>query len=71
LVGSNLTAADIYWVCFSYLIGLLPDDICAMTADMRQLRECRDPAILAAKDPVLFEHRDEVARKYLSGKFDF
>jgi glutathione S-transferase len=70
-IGSRLTAADIYWVSFSYMIELLPDDLCVMSADMRQLRECRDPVILAAKDPILFEHRDEVARKYLGGGFVF
>jgi glutathione S-transferase len=70
-IGSQLTAADIYWVSFSYMVELLPDDLCSMSAEMRQLRECRDPAILAAKDAILFEHRDQVARRYLGGKFDF
>jgi glutathione S-transferase len=70
-IGSQLTAADIYWVSFSYMIEPLPDDLCSMPAEMRQLRECRDPAILGAKDPILFEHRDQVARQYLGGKFDF
>jgi glutathione S-transferase len=70
-VGSELTAADIYWASFSYMIQLLPDDISYLPPEMRELRECRDTAILAAKDPILFEHRDEVTRGYLGGKFEF
>jgi glutathione S-transferase len=70
-IGSHLSAADIYWVAFSYMIELLPDDLCSMSAEMRELRECRHPDILAAKDPVLSEHRNEVARTYLGGRFDF
>jgi glutathione S-transferase len=71
LVGSFLTAADIYWVSFSYMIELFPEELSSLPSQMRELRACRDPAILAAKDPILFEHRNEVTRKYLGGKFEF
>lgn len=69
-VGSQLTAADIYWAAFSYMIELLPDEIAPMPEEMRKLRECRDPTILAAKDPILIEHRTEMFTKYL-GKCEF
>jgi glutathione S-transferase len=70
-VGKQLSAADIYWAAFSYMVELLPDDICPMPADMRELRECKDPRILAVKDPILIEHRNNVLRKYLGGKCEF
>jgi glutathione S-transferase len=69
-VGSQLSAADIYWAAFSYMIELLPDEIAPMPEEMRKLRECRDPTILAAKDPILIEHRNEMFTKYL-GKCEF
>jgi glutathione S-transferase len=69
-VGNQLTVADIYWASFSYMVELLPDEISYMPADMRPLRECRDPTILAAKDPILIEHRNEMFAKHL-GKCEF
>jgi glutathione S-transferase len=65
LVGSQLTAADIYWACFSNFVDPLPDDICPMPAEFRAIRQVRDPQVAAALDPVLIEHRDEIFRRYL------
>jgi glutathione S-transferase len=65
LVGSELSAADIYWACFSTLLDPPPDEICPMSAEMRRARVLNHPVLLAAKDPGLFEHRDRMFIKYL------
>jgi glutathione S-transferase len=65
LVGSVLTAADIYWACFSSMLEPLPDELCPMPPEMRQNRMPRDPRILPAKDPILLEHRNAMFAKHL------
>jgi glutathione S-transferase len=65
LVGDSLTAADIYWACFSNMIEPLPDDLCPISPEMRQHRTPTHPLILAAKDPILLQHRDRMFRQYL------
>ena len=69
-VGTQLTAADVYWAAFSYMVELLPDDIHYMPEDMRALRDCKHPDILAAKDAILIEHRNAMFREHL-GKCEF
>ena len=70
LVGSDLSAADIYWATFSTMLQPLDDDLCPMSGELRESRTVRHPAILAAKDPILLEHRDMVYRKHL-GPLEF
>jgi glutathione S-transferase len=65
LVGSSMTAADIYWACFSSMLEPLPDKISPMSAEMRAARTVRHPTLLAVKDPILLEHRDQMFFKYL------
>jgi len=43
----------------------LPDDLCPIPPKMREHRTPKHPAILAAKDPILLEHRDRMFRQHL------
>lgn len=70
LVGTSLSVADIYWATFSNMIEPLPDDLCPISPEMREHRTPTDPLILAAKEPILFEHRDRMFRQHL-GKVEF
>jgi glutathione S-transferase len=64
-VGSAVTAADIYWACFSNLLEPWPEWACDITPPPKPSRGPKDPLILAAKDPILIEHRDNMFRKFL------
>jgi glutathione S-transferase len=70
LVGNTMTAADIYWACFSTMLEPLPDELCPMPAEMRRSRTPVHPAILAAKHPILLEHRDRMFERFL-GPLEF
>lgn len=59
-VGENLSALDLYWVTFMNLLVPLPQEKCAIPEGWRPGFEARDPAILAALDPLLVEHRDRI-----------
>jgi glutathione S-transferase len=65
VVGAALSAADIYWACFSSMLEPLPDDILPMSQEMRAFRTVRSPVLLAAKDPILIDQRDRIFRAYL------
>jgi glutathione S-transferase len=70
LVGSTMTAADIYWATFSTMLKPLDDDLCPMSEELRRSRTVRDSRILAATHPVLLEHRDMMFRRFL-GPLEF
>ena len=59
-IGNALTAVDVYSATFAAMFAPLPPEQCKMDAATRTAFEHRDPAIEAALDPVLFEHRDMV-----------
>lgn len=70
-VGDRLSAPDIYWACFSQLVGPLPEELCPMGPDMRQVYSYITPEIAAAVDPILIEHRDRVWEKHIGLPLDF
>jgi glutathione S-transferase len=65
LVGDSLTALDVWWAAFAAMLEPLPPDLCPMRADTRAAYAVRDPAVRAAIDPALMEHRDFVYRTHL------
>ena len=71
LVGRSLTAADIYWACFSVLVSPFPADVNPMPDWVRALFEVSPPEIRDAKDPILFAHRDMIYAKHLKLPLDF
>jgi len=65
LVGDALSALDVWWATFAAMIEPLPPELCPMRPDTRAAYAVRDPAVLAATDSALLEHRDFVYRGHL------
>lgn len=65
IVGSQLTAADIYWATFSNLIIPLPEDLMPTVPMIRQAYQCRDERVLEAISPRLAAHQRRVYDEYL------
>jgi glutathione S-transferase len=71
LVGDTLTAADIWWACFAGYINPLPPDLNPVSASNRGVAAASTPWLDAVKDPVLFQHRDEIYRRHLKLPLEF
>jgi glutathione S-transferase len=70
-VGSDISACDIYWACFSLMVRPLPDRDAPMPAVVRQFYSSSHPVLDAALDPMLFEHRDRIFKRHLTLPLDF
>ena len=71
LIGSRLSALDIYWAVFAALIEPLPENLCPMPPEFRQRYVCEDPVVRAATSPQLLAHRDFIYHEYLQLPLDF
>jgi glutathione S-transferase len=71
IVGRLLTAADIYWACFSLQVDPLPHDVNPMLDHHRQAYTMKHPQVLAALDPLLIAHRDYIFKHHLRLPLDF
>jgi glutathione S-transferase len=71
LVGSALTAADIYWACFAALLNPLPYEVNPMPASVRERYRSSTPLLDKIKDPILFQHRDFIYANHLSLPLDY
>jgi glutathione S-transferase len=65
VVGDRLSALDIYWAVFAAMIEPLPENLCAMPAEVRRRYYCDDPAVRADTTPQLLAHRDFIYHEYL------
>lgn len=65
LIGSSLTALDIYWAAFAALIDPLPSELCPMPDGLRRFYVLDDDRVRAAMDPLLMAHRDFVYESHL------
>ncbi|SFN41450.1 hypothetical protein [Dokdonella immobilis] len=65
LVGSTLSAADIYCATAMGMFDPLPPGQCDMDAALREAFALRDEATTAALDPVLLDHRERIYTEYL------
>ena len=70
-VGSSLSAPDVYWACFSQLIGPMDEARCPMGEQMRAIYDAITPEIAAAVSPVLIAHRDRVWEKHIGLPMEF
>jgi glutathione S-transferase len=70
-VGERLSALDLYWAAFALMLEPLPDALCKLHPRMRESYALRDPAVRAAADALLLEHRDFIYRTHLSLPLDF
>lgn len=64
LVGNNISAADIYWACFSNMLQALPQEVNPMPDSVRQGWSALAAGI-SGYDPVLIEQRDAIFAKHL------
>ncbi|HEY2774583.1 MAG TPA: hypothetical protein VGK20_11110 [Candidatus Binatia bacterium] len=65
LVGSSLTALDIYWAAFTVMLAPLAGADCPLPDNLRRWYSAVGPVVAAALDPALLEHRDRIYRSYL------
>jgi len=65
LIGSGLSALDIYWAVFAAMIEPLPENLCPMLPEFRRRYICEDPVVRAATTPQLLAHRDFIYHEYL------
>ena len=71
LVGEALSAVDIYWVAVANIIAPLPAAQCPMREASRAGFTASDPAIVAALDPLLVEHRDRIIKAHFRDPMEF
>jgi glutathione S-transferase len=71
LVGAGLSAADLYWACFSQLVGPLPKEVNPIPDYVAAFYSAIPESIVAALDPVLFEHRDRIYRHHIGLPLDY
>ncbi|MCP3982954.1 MAG: hypothetical protein GY723_01115 [bacterium] len=65
LIGTSLSAVDIYSATFMALFNPLPPEHCPMPEAMRPAFEHLDDATARALDPALLEHRDFIYAEHL------
>ena len=70
-VGSELSAADIYWATFAAMVAPLPDDVCPIDADSRASFVGLGRIVEVDQFPALIEHRDMMYRRHLKLPLDF
>ena len=71
LVGDRLTACDLYWACFAATLEPLPEEVNPMPSFVRHLYASVTQEVAAAKDPILFEHRDFIYATHLTLPLDY
>lgn len=67
LVGSALSAADLFWACFSQFLDPYPEELAPMEQwpGLREGYTVQDPEVRKRLSPELLEHRDLIYREYL------
>jgi glutathione S-transferase len=71
LVGARLGAADLYWACFSQMVGPLPKEVNPMPDYVWRLYSQSPAEVTAALDPILFEHRDRIYQRHIGLPLDY
>lgn len=71
LVGDSLTAADLYWACFSQLVGPLPKDVNPIPDYVWAFYSDMPTTVEAALDPILFAHRDRIYTRHIGLPLDY
>lgn len=71
LVGDQLSAADIYWACFSMMVSPLPADVNPMPDALRALYNSEVPQVVEALTPNLLAHRDRIYDQHIQTPLEF
>jgi glutathione S-transferase len=70
-VGDRLSAADLYWACFSMMVRPLPAEVNPMPDWLWPLYSHCGEIVDQAIEPILIEHRDRVYRDYVGLPLDY
>jgi len=65
LMGSDLTALDLYWATFCNLVSPLPPDKLPLDDAMRPIFTSTEPEVIALLEGRLLEHRDRIYDEFL------
>jgi glutathione S-transferase len=65
-VGDSLTAVDFYWTAFSALVKPMSPEVVHLIPAAQALFDNIPPAVDAAVDPVLLEHRDRIMQAHFA-----
>ncbi|MEE4192848.1 MAG: glutathione S-transferase C-terminal domain-containing protein [Halieaceae bacterium] len=71
LVGTELSAADLYLANFLGMLDPLPESMNPMPPQMRGAYSYRTEALEAALDPLLLQHRERVYQRHIKTPLDF
>ena len=71
LIGTQLSALDIYWSCFSQMAAPLPHAQCPMPDYVRGVYGDPPQAVKDALDPILLAHRDRIFERYIGLPLEF
>ena len=71
LVGDTLSAADLYWACFSMLVRPLPPEVNPMPDWLWPLYSHCGAVVDQAIEPILIEHRDRIYRHHIGLPLDY
>jgi glutathione S-transferase len=71
LVGSELSAVDIYFAATMNMLAPLPGRQCAMTDLFRTGFTATDPVIVDALSPILLAHRQRIFDDYFKSPMEF
>jgi glutathione S-transferase len=71
LIGSSLSAVDIYWATFAAMLKPLPPELCPMSDAMRGAYGSIAPRTETALDDALIAHRDRIYERHLELPLDF
>jgi glutathione S-transferase len=64
LIGDALSAADIYWTCFSNLVAAIPPEQCPMPEFYRELARSAVRELGFGAPAILIRHRDRILAEH-------
>ena len=71
LVGTSLTAVDLYLVNFLGMLRPLPPELNPMPEYLRRLYGQVEPELEPCLEPILFEHRDRIYERHIATPLEF
>lgn len=71
LVGTSMSAVDVYWAYFSQLVAIIPNDRNPIPDGLRQFWGAVEPRLLAPPSSALIDHRYFLFDEHLGLPMDF
>lgn len=70
-IGTELSALDVYWTCFSQMVEPLPQPLCPMPDFVRAGYGNPPSEVKSALDRILIGHRDQIYERYIGLPLEF